>query len=184
MARIITLCYRKIIDETATKQWDKMVFEDSFLEFRLQAQNYSVGTNYSSYADLLHHVHNANRLAGRITPAVTGYMQQLDGIMPDMLNNLGRRFLKFDKYQLEIINSDINDKDKHKIAINFYSAPLVWHDTVASLLLVSEQGSDDGAETLTNLFQIQPYLNIHTIKEITECKCDHRDKSTLPISGV
>lgn len=181
MARIITFCYRKIIDQTATKQWDRMVFEDSYLEFRLQAQNYSIGTNYTSYADLLHHVPNADRLTGRITPAVTGYIQQLNGIMPDMLNNLGRRFLKFDRYQLEIVNSDIADKAAHKIAINFYSVPMVWHDMVAGLLLVSEAAPNPDEDTLTNLFQIQPYLNIHTIKEITPCT--HRDKSTLPISG-
>ena len=31
--RIITLCYRKIIDATATRPWDKLVWDDSYREF-------------------------------------------------------------------------------------------------------------------------------------------------------
>ncbi|RYG00531.1 MAG: hypothetical protein EOO07_35345 [Chitinophagaceae bacterium] len=34
--KIITLCYRKIIDVTNTNPWDKFVQEDSFAEFKMQ----------------------------------------------------------------------------------------------------------------------------------------------------
>ncbi len=167
-ARIITLCYRKIIDTNATKPWDKLVFDASYLEFRMQAQNYSNGTAFTAYADLLRHVPNAQRITGMVTPAITGYIQQLNGIVPELLNNVGKRFLRFGKFQLEIINSDINDKDKHQVAINFYTEPLLWHDTIDNFLLVSEYNPamTDGEEALSNLFQLQPYVNIHSIKTV------------------
>lgn len=168
--RIITLCYRKIIRPNATQPWDKMVYEDSYMEFKMQAQNFNAGTPYTSYAELLRHFPNAQKLAGMVTPAVNGYVQQLGGIIPEILNTLGRRFLKISSFQFEIINSDINDRDKHVVAINFFSEPLVWHDTIDNYLLVSPYipnaaaGGND--EVLTELFQLQPYLNIHSVKPL------------------
>lgn len=163
--RIITLCYRKIIRPGATAPWDKMVHEDSYMEFKMQAQNFSAGTAFTSYAQLVQHFPDAQKLAAMVTPAVTGYVQQLGDIIPDILNTLGRRFLRFNSFLFEIINSDVNDRDKHSIAINFFSEPLVWHDTIANNLLISAHNPTTEAEgeVFTNLFQLQPYLNIHSI---------------------
>ncbi|WP_413667028.1 hypothetical protein ACEN9X_21170 [Mucilaginibacter sp. Mucisp86] len=167
--RVIILCYRKIIDIRSVKQWDKLVFESTYLEFKMQAQNFSRGTDHTSYAELLRNVPNARRLTGMVTPSVTGYIQQLDNIMPDILNNIGRRFLTFSKFQLEIINSDINDKDKHQVAINFYSEPLMWHDTIDNYLLISAQSVENQSTVenngvVTNLMQLQPYINISSLQ--------------------
>jgi len=167
--RVIILCYRKIIDSRSVKQWDKLVFESTYLEFKMQAQNFSQGTSYTSYAELIRNVPNAQRITGMVTPSVTGYIQQLGSIMPDILNNIGRRFLTFSKFQLEIINSDINDKDNHQVAINFYSEPLVWHDTIDNYLLISSHQPENQpiAENnciSTNLMQLQPYINISSLQ--------------------
>ncbi|GAA3959956.1 hypothetical protein [Mucilaginibacter dorajii] len=166
--RVITLCYRKIIDINAAKQWDKLVFEASYMEFKMQAQNYSGGTAFTSYADLLRHVPNAQAIAGMVMPAITGYVQQFANIVPDILNNVGKRFLKFNRFQFEIINSDILDKTKHQVAVNFYTDSLLWHDTVDNFLLVSDHkpAAIIDEEMLSNLFQLQPYVNIHTIKNL------------------
>jgi hypothetical protein len=167
--RVVILCYRKIIDTLSVKQWDKLVFESTYLEFKMQAQNFSHGTAYTSYAELMRNVHNAQRITGMVTPSVTGYVQQLGSIMPDILNNIGRRFLTFSKFQLEIINSDINDKEKHQVAINFYSEPLIWHDTIDNYLLLSvyspeNQSSAENNSISTNLMQLQPYINISSLQ--------------------
>lgn len=136
----------------------------------MQAQNFSAGTLYTSYAQLLQHFPNAQKLAAMVTPSVTGYVQQLGGIIPEILNTLDRRFLRSRSFQFEIINSDINDRDKHVVAINFFSEPLIWHDTINNYLLVSphntETPNDEDAEALTELFQLQPYLNIHSVKNL------------------
>lgn len=164
--QIITLCYRKIIDAASAKPWDKMVFEDSYREFKIQAQMIAQGTPYTTYGELLVNVPGASQLAAQVTPAIIGYVQQLNQTVPDILNNLGRRFLKFKNFQFELINSSITDKSKHQVAVNFYTEPLLWHNTIQNFLLVSDASVEmtDGAEINTNLFELQPYLNIHTLK--------------------
>jgi hypothetical protein len=165
--RTITLCYRKIIDVTATRPWDKLVWDDSYREFRMQAQNFNPGNQYQSFGELLHYVPTANRLHFLVSGAVTGYVQQLNERVPDILNNLGRQFLRFKQFQFELINSDINDQSKHQVAINFFSEPLTWHDTVGQVLLVSEVGAAPGpaGETLTHIVQLQPFLSIYAIQK-------------------
>ncbi|MGN7987810.1 hypothetical protein ACTJKC_10745 [Pedobacter sp. 22226] len=164
--KVITLCYRKIIDFTNTSPWDKFVHEDSFAEFKMQAQFYNQEKQCTTFAEMLVNVPDAEKLHFLVSASITGYLRQLNGIIPDVLDNLGRRFLTFENFKFEIINSDINEPEKHKVAINFFSKPLVWHDTIDNLLLVSQFKATDEEEVLTNLFQVQPFVSIHAIKNI------------------
>jgi hypothetical protein len=50
--RTITLCYRKVIDASAAKPWEKLIFEDSYTEFKMQAQLYNQEKKYRSFAEL------------------------------------------------------------------------------------------------------------------------------------
>lgn len=163
---VITLCYRKIIDATSNNHWDKYVHEDSFTEFKMQSQLYNAEQKYETFAELMLNVEGAEKLHFLVSAAITGYLRQLNGIIPDILDNLGRRFLTFEHFKFEIINSDINDISKHKIAINFFSKPLLWHNTIGNMLLVSQHSESIAEETFTNLFQIQPFVSIHAIKII------------------
>lgn len=160
--RTITLCYRKIIDASSTRPWDKMVFEDSYMEFKMQAQLYNQEKKYRSFAGLIQHVPGAEKLHFLVSAAVTGYIGQLNENIPDILNNLGKHFLKFTQFEFEIINSDFQDTTKHQVAVNFYSEPLLWHDTIGNYLLVSDKKAAEG-EVLTNLFALQPYLTIYSL---------------------
>ncbi|MBC6109018.1 hypothetical protein ACFOG5_13155 [Pedobacter fastidiosus] len=162
--KVITLCYRKIIDNTNIKPWDKFVHEDSFAEFKMQSQFYNQEQKYTTFAELLLNVTDAEKLHFLVSASITGYLQQLKGIIPDVLDNLGRRFLAFENFRFELINSDINDIDRHKIAINFFSKPLVWHDTIDNQLLVSQFTETVEEETFTNLFPMQPFVSIYSIK--------------------
>lgn len=163
MSRLITLCYRKIIDAHSGRAWEKLVFEDTYAEFRLQAQNFDPQRQYRSFGQLLQHAPGAAQLHFLVSAAVRGYLQQLGGLVPDVVDNLGRQFLKFSTFQFEIINSDLLDKSRHQVAVNFFSEPLLWHDTVGAALLVSEP--PPGAETvLTTMFQLQPYLTIYSLQ--------------------
>jgi hypothetical protein len=165
---IIRLCYRKIIDASSQKMWDKYVFESSYAEFLMQSQLYNQEKKYNRYSELLITVPGSEKLHFLVSAAITGYMQQLNGKVPDILNNLGRHFLNFINYQFEIINSDIQNKAAHQVAINFFSEPLIWHDTIDNYLLISAtdtEKSEDGI--LTNLVQLQPFLSIYSIKNET-----------------
>ena len=164
-ARRITLCYRKIIDASATRPWDKLVLDDSYREFRLQAQYFNQEKKYRTFGELVHYVPGADRLHGLVSGAIMGYLQQLGGLVPDVLDNLGRRFLKFDKFQFELINSDLLDPSKHQVAVSFFTEPLVWHATVGTYLIASAEGAS-GAAAPMHTFQLQPYLAIHSLQPL------------------
>lgn len=166
--KVITLCYRKIIDATNTNPWDKFVHEDSFGEFKMQSQFYNQEQKYNTFASMLLNIEGAEKLHFLVSAAITGYLRQLNGIIPDVLDNLGRRFLTFENFKFEIINSDLNDIEKHKVAINFFSRPLLWHDTIENQLLVSQYQQQAEDEFFTNLFQIQPFVSIHSLKTIEQ----------------
>lgn len=161
---IIRLCYRKIIDSSSTKPWDKFVFEDTYTEFLMQSQLYNQEKKYSSFSDIITHVPAAEKLHFLVSAAVIGYLQQLQGKIPDLVNTLGRLFLPFKHYRFEIINSDIKDKSKHQVAINFFTDHLGWHDTINSQLLLSIPGNAENGEQLTELFLLPPYVSIYSLK--------------------
>lgn len=164
--KIIRLCYRKVIDANSQKAWDKYVFESSYTEFKMQAQLYNQQNTYNSFGELIQHVPGADKLHFLVSGAVVGYLQQLDGVIPDILNNLGKHFLKFTNYRFEIINSDIQNKAVHQVAINFFSEPLIWHDTINNQLLVSPANAiatDDGV--LTDMLELPSFLSIYSLKK-------------------
>ena len=161
---MIRLCYRKIIDIHASKPWDKYVFEDTYTEFLLQSQLYNQEKKYTAFSDLVHHVPAAEKLHFLVSAAAIGYLQQLHGKVPDLLNNLGRLFLPFKNFRFEIINSDTKDKSKHQVAINFFTDELVWHDTINNQLLLSVPGNTEEGDILTELFTIPPFVSIYSLK--------------------
>ena len=168
--KIITLCYRKIIDATSTNPWDQYVFEDSFAEFKMQQQFYNQEGKYQSFAEIRLNSTGYEQLHFLVSAAITGYIRQLNGVIPDVLDNLGRRFLTFENFKFELINSDIQNIAKHKIAVNFFSAPLLWHDTIGEQLLVSQLQDTEASETFTNLFELKPFVSIHSIKTFNSCQ--------------
>jgi hypothetical protein len=162
--RIIRFCYRKVIDHASQKAWDKYVFESSYQEYLMQVQFYDREKKYPAFADLLQKLPAAGKLHFLVSASVTGYVQQLNGAIPDILNNLGRHFLKFTDYKFEIINSDMKNKTAHRIGIQFFSEPMIWHDTVGDQMLVSvldNENYKDGA--LTDLVRLQPFLSIYSL---------------------
>ncbi len=158
----IRLCYRKVIDANSAKAWEKMIFEDTYLEFKMQAQFYNQERKYNTFSEILRSDPKSEKLHFLVSAAVTGYLQQLNETTPDVLNILGKHFLKFESFRFEIINSDIRDITKHQVAINFFSSPLTWHDTIDNYLVVSDKSQVE-KEMLTNLFQLQPYLSIYSL---------------------
>lgn len=163
--RIIRLCYRKVIDASSQKQWDQYVFESTYSEYLLQSQLYDPGRKFDSFSELLVHVPGAEKLHFLVSAAVTGYLQQLEGKIPDILNSLGKQFLVFSNYRFEIINTSRSNKNNHRATISFFSEPMIWHDTIGTNLLLSpvaREATNDGV--LTELFPIQPFVSIYSFK--------------------
>jgi hypothetical protein len=165
MQRMVRICYRKIIDSAATKPWEKLVWQDSYTEFNMQAQRYNNAGAIAGFSDMLHSNPQAAQLHFLVSSAVTGYIQQLHQVIPDIQNTLGKQFLPLDNFRFELIQSNTGQPSKHVVAINFFSAPILWIDTIGNTLLLSANQYNEAGEMLTHLLQLQPFVSICSIQQ-------------------
>lgn len=164
--RIITLCYRKIIDANCSDEWCRNVFAATYQEFKMQAQFYNQQKKHTTYKQLIDDVPGANKLNFLVSAAIIDYLKELNDQVPDVVNNLGRSFLRFKNFQFEIIQSDITSSASHAVAIYFMSQPLIWHDTVGDQMITSENYNDDNCEMIINQFRLSENLGIYTLQTL------------------
>jgi hypothetical protein len=161
---IIKLGYRKVIDAASRKAWDQYVFNDTYLEFYMQAQRLDPDGKYQTFRHLLENVAGAEQLHYLTSTAAIGYIRQLKDIIPDVANRFGKLCLPFKNFKFEIIDSHIQDKSQHKVAIWFYSEPLTWIDTIDNNLLITYGNKLEemaaGFEIETDLIPLTPFLSI------------------------
>lgn len=165
---IIHLSYRKIIDASSQKLWDKYVFDDTYMEFYMQAQFYNQENRYNTFQELLDNVPNADRLHYQTSTAAIGYIRQLNGLVPDIVNTSGKLCLPFTQFKFEIIQSHVQQKEAHRVAILFYSEPLTWLDTIDNTLLIAygdqREALREGKAVDTDMLTLQPYLSISSFQ--------------------
>ena len=131
----------------------------------MQAQYYNQENKYSSFAQLLHHVKGAEQLHFLVSSAVVGYLQQLANVIPDITNALRKIFLPFSNFRFEMVNSDVRDKGRHQVAINFYSDEVYWIDTIGTQLVISLAKAEPEKERLTEPVTLQPYFSFYSLQE-------------------
>lgn len=161
--RSITLCYRKIISATSAQGWEKMLLEDTYKEFKMQFQLYNQQQQYFTFSHLLQVVPGAQQLHFLVSAAATGYVQQLGDKMPDIKDNLGLSFMKFQHFRFEIIQSDIRNISAHTVALNFISEPFLWTDTIGNCILLAKPVLINEPHIQTHMLPLQPFLSIHSI---------------------
>jgi hypothetical protein len=164
---LIQLCYRKIIDADSQKVWDKYVFEDTYMEFFMQAQTYNQEGKHSTFQEISENVPAASNLSYLVSTVAINYIRQLKDIIPDIANVYGKLCLSFKRFKFEIIQSDIEDKASHKVAIYFYSEPVTWIDTLDGKLLIAygdqRETIDSGNEIETDMIALQPFIIISSV---------------------
>ncbi len=164
MKGLIRFRYTKRIDASATKAWDKVVFEETYKEFFMQAQFFNQSATYHTFQELIDNVPGADRLHYLTSRVAMGYLQQLNQIMPDIMNAAGTLCVPFTQFKFEILASHIEQKEAHKITIHFYSEPITWIDTIGDQLLIANgdhrQALQTGSDVSTDLIALQPNLSI------------------------
>lgn len=162
--RTIILCYRKIIDAQSTGVWERAVLEDSYKEFKMQEQLYNQQQQHHMLTELLALVPGAEQLHFLVSASVIPYLKQLKEQVPDLTNSLGLPFLKFDHYRFELIESDTRSISSHKVAICFFSEPMIWHDSVGNYLVLSAKAPDANGSVTTDMIAQQPGLGIYSMQ--------------------
>jgi len=159
----ITFSYRRIIDKSSIHTFDKLIFEDSYKEFKLQAENFNKEKTCNTFDELIRHVPTTHNLHLLVLTAILENINNLNETIPDVLNTLGDHFMTFKNYSFEIISSSLHDSSTHKVAITFFSEPYIWHETIDKYLLVSNSRRNSG-EVYTHLLELKPFLSIHSLK--------------------
>lgn len=164
MKGLIRLSYCKRIDARTAGDWERAVFEDTYQEFYMQAQTFNPDNRYQTLAELLANVPGSDKLHYLSSRAASGYLRQLNQLVPDVVNVQGKRCLPFTQFTFELLASHVTERDEHQIMITFYSDPITWIDTVGGALLVAYGNHGEavwsGEEVATDLISLQPNLNI------------------------
>jgi hypothetical protein len=134
---LVTLCYQKLIDASSTGNWDRLVFEDTYKEYFMQAQQFDQQKRHSTFQEIVKNNPKAEAMHYLVSTAAIGYIRQLDEKIPEVTNSLGKLCLSFTKFKFEIIQSHIRDIALHKIAIHFYSEPVTWIDAIGNQFIFS-----------------------------------------------
>jgi len=122
----------------------------------MQAQQFDVEKKYSTFQEMLTNIPNADSMHYLVSTAAIGYIRQLNGKVPEVWNQAGKLCVPFKNFRFEILQSHILDKNKHRVAIFFYSEELIWIDSVDKHLIFApadkfemlSKGKDIDTETL------------------------------------
>jgi hypothetical protein len=159
----ITLQYKKIIDRNSTKTWDKQVWNDAFLEYRMKSQFYDEEVKFPLFKDLIVAKPEAKKLHYLTSLACMTDIQRLQNLFPDIVDNLGKRSVPFVQYDFKIITSDFNHKDSFVIQLDFVSTPLKYIETIGDSLWIGLPDSISDKKIDTVMIKLQPNLMINTM---------------------
>jgi hypothetical protein len=164
MKGIIKLGFQKTIDHTAVSAWDTCVFDDTWMEYKIQAANYNQQNKATLFTTILKENAAAEELHYAVSTAAAGYIKQLQGIIPGLFNTHGRSTIPFKNFKFNIIQSDMLNNKLHKVDIVFISEPLTFIDVFTGqyLIAVGDKQKDlhEGKEIETMLLPQVDQLSI------------------------
>ncbi|MGC4101018.1 hypothetical protein [Ferruginibacter sp.] len=163
---IIRLGFQKIIDEGSTSLWDKYVFDDTWMEFKMQAANYNQQSKATLFTNILHQNPATKRIHASVSMAAIGYIQQLNEIIPGLEDMHGKTLIPFKNFKFSILQSDMADSKQHKVELIFISEPLTLIDVFNNSYLIApgdrQMELNEGKEVETILLPSVTGLSIHS----------------------
>jgi hypothetical protein len=162
----IKLAFRVILSKDSPSRWEKFVWESTYQEFLMQSQLYnSVESPATTFKELVSKNEKAEKLHFLVSMAAHPYLLQWKGLTYPMPDNLGNSFMPFENYRLDIIDSNVKDRNTHEVGITFYSPLLTLIDIWEGHYLVSlHENIHEGVETM--MFKMQPRLSVVYYKPI------------------
>jgi hypothetical protein len=164
---IIKFGFQKIIDENSVSPWDKYVFDDTWMEYKIQAANYNQQSKASLFTDIIKQNAAAQKLHYSVSVAAVGYIRQLQGVIPGLLNAQGKIIVPFKNFKFNIIESDITNSKLHRIEIIFISEPIILIDFFNNHYLIAaadkQQELNESKEVETEMIPHCGQLSIYSI---------------------
>lgn len=159
----ITIQFRKIFSADSTKTWENGLWNDSFLEYKMKAQFYDEKVEFPDFKQLLQAKPDAEKLHYLTSLGCMGAMQQLNNLMPDVVDTLNKRCLPFVNYRFQILNTNFNQKEKHRVQIDFFSEPLYLIEAFGDTLWLGLVQAEQDENMVTFMVKMQPNLMIINI---------------------
>lgn len=161
---IIQVTYRHTIDYTTATGIERNILEATYKEYLLKSQAYNTTGEYTSFTALKKADGRANSLHYKTGFAADFFIAGFKNQMPYLQDVHGVPIV-FEKYRFELIESDINDIQKHKIAIYFITGNCTCFAEIANHLLLaygSHVGDNGPVETF--MVPLQPGVNISSVQ--------------------
>lgn len=171
MKAIITLCLTKVIDARSGLPWDKLVFDHTYREYYMQAQQFDQEKKFDTFSQIVANNPRADAMHYLVSTAAKGHIIALNNRFPDVMDSLGKRCIPFEKFRFEIVESSVSNRNLHKIAIFFFSSPLIWIDSISQHQLVIADASQldslfRGEEVSTSTITSGANVGIVALKKI------------------
>ncbi|MOA19426.1 hypothetical protein D3C78_1398070 [compost metagenome] len=126
----------------------------------MQIQSYNADNQFNNWNDLISTVPKAAQNVPYKTAFAIGlYIKSLSEMIPGLVDQLGFPIF-FKTYQLQIIESDFNQRNKHKIALHYTTDTLTLIDTIGDYLLLSSETEITNNPISTFMLKLQPNLSI------------------------
>lgn len=165
---LIKVSYKQNFDTGATTDFEKNILHYSYQEYKMKQQAYNPDGTITTFTTLKAKDGRANSLHYKTGFAVIGIIEKLNKTIT-IIQDGEQQAIKFDVHRFEIIESDINTPEKHKVAIHYISDDLTLYETFGNYLLVA-YGDTTTVEvdkpTETFLLKVQPGMNIVAYKEL------------------
>ena len=141
----LKLTFRYLTDANSPDQFSKALMKLSHDEFKLKSQAYNTEGKFNSFSEMKANDGRANSLHYKCSFAVSGLIETLNKKIPGITDELGRP-LEFETFSFELIESDINDLLRHKIAVHFITGELNLLMNAGDRLIVTKPGAEPDAE--------------------------------------
>ena len=133
---IINLSFRQYIDDNSVGSFEQSVLYASYNEFLLKSQAYNPGMKCSTFSEMVANDIRANSLHYKCGFPVSPYIDSLKNRIPVLSDNGGNP-IKFVNRQFHIVESDVTDFKRHKVAITYMTDIMTLVDTIGDYLVLA-----------------------------------------------
>ena len=133
---LIKIACRQVIDATSADVFEKNILNASYNEFLLKSQAYNLEGKFTTFGEIKANDGRANSLHYKAGFSIDHFITALNKNIPGVKDALGKN-IQFETYKFEVIESDITDISKHKVAVIYFTEILTLLDNLEDNLLLS-----------------------------------------------
>jgi len=163
---LIKLAYRQVINAESTSNFEQRVFNDSYAEFLMKIQAYNPDGKFEKYSEIVANDGRANSLHYKTSFAILHHLEELKGKIPGLYDSADRIQLSYEVPEFKLIESGINDKSIHKVAITYITGTLTLIDTIGDFLLLAVGDQSEKEEMETFMLRTRPGISISSYKSL------------------